>query len=131
MTTWTDTDVDYLREQRAAGAPINKIAATLNRNRGAVAGKADRLNIPTPNPPCFHLAKKRHRLPAVPKSQPAPFIPTSERAPNARLVPLLDLDHNQCHFPHGDGDPRFIFCGADTSTLYCEFHNKLAYRKPW
>lgn len=122
---WTPADIQYLKDQRAAGASINKIALYLDRNRGAVAGKAKRLNISTPNPAYYRSTSKPPKHPP-----PHDFAPTPDYTSDSRNLPLLDLHSSQCHYPYGDGVPRFFFCGADASTYpYCEFHRKLVYRK--
>lgn len=50
--------------------------------------------------------------------------------PKARGVDFLELKHNQCHFPVGDGP--FVFCGADvdpgSSTPYCNVCKTVVYR---
>lgn len=119
---WTPEEIEYLRSQRALGTSGGKIATHLNRTRSSVIAKARRIQADTPNPPCARASAKTRT--------PAP-IPTPDFNPDSRNLQLEDLAYNQCHYPYGDGHPRFFFCAADASSYpYCDFHRKIAYRAP-
>lgn len=123
---WTPSDIEYLKSQRALGVTFSRIGADLNRSREAVAGKASRVNAPSGG---YNNARKPLKFPP-----PRNFIPTPDFNPDSRNLPLADLLPAQCRYPHGDGTSLspFFFCAADTSSYpYCNFHNRIAYRKPW
>lgn len=42
---WTDDEIQLLELLWARGEPLNHIARVLNRSRGSVAGKVDRLGL--------------------------------------------------------------------------------------
>lgn len=126
MTPWTPEDIEYLIAQRALGTPINAIALHLNRNRGAVAGKSKRLSASTSNPPCLRATRKPPK-----QLPPRAWTPTPDYNPDSRNLILDDMQLHQCHYPYGDGHPRFFFCAADAPEYpYCDFHRKVAYRTP-
>jgi hypothetical protein len=72
---------------------------------------------------------RRDRLEAK-RGQFPPFKPLRTAAVVPRMVPLVDLKFNECHYPYGDAG-NFRFCGLkkmDGKSPYCPEHCAIAYR---
>lgn len=66
---------------------------------------------------------------STPKPTPRPR-PREVPAPDALMIPLMELGLRSCRWPHGDpGSPGFGFCGQNNwnGLSYCEHHAALAY----
>jgi len=50
---------------------------------------------------------------------------------SATVIPLIELERHQCHWPHGHpGEPGFGFCGqtVKSESPYCATHHARAYQ---
>lgn len=116
-TTWTGTEEALLIALRNEGLSIAKIAERMNRSRGSIIGKVNRLGL-TKHKPRFHKI-----TPAPPTPPPLPYSP-----PPPDGISLLDLLPNRCRFPI-NSPPRggtYFFCGKLADDVYCPFHSALA-----
>jgi len=143
---WTPTAVTLLTDLWLGGHSGGEIGRQMGLSRSAVMGKLRREGL---------LCRDRPKLPIVrmsalllknvsnieqPKKTPKkpakspdrffaefagkPLPPPPPRPPYGRLK-VLDLRHNSCRWPEGDG-PIFVFCGRPQAPLssYCEEHTK-------
>jgi len=77
-----------------------------------------------PKPP-----KKRQNTRPLPPPEPYQ-APPPPPVPPIGSFNLLDLRHNSCRWPEGDG-PIFVFCGRPQAreSSYCERHHALAHNR--
>ena len=106
---WTDTETNVLQELWGTGVTAREIGVTLNRSRGAVIGRANRMGLSKPRP-------KKLDLLAV---EPEPEI----KAANVKAG---------CQFPLGSYP--YSYCGEKTThgaatNVYCSKHYDICYRK--
>jgi len=148
---WTRKRIALLTEMWMAGYSSGECARRLCVSRNAAIGKLrrlgllgrDRPQLPTMRlgpPPARVLLKtteqvskppqKPRKVPNKRNTRPLP-PPEPYQAPPPPPVPpigsfnLLDLRHNSCRWPQGDG-PIFVFCGRPqaSQSSYCEEHTK-------
>ena len=108
---WTDTETNVLQELWGTGITAREIGVTLNRSRGAVIGRANRMGLSKPRP------KKLDLLAVEP--EPEPEI----KAANVKAG---------CQFPLGSYP--YSYCGEKTAhgaatNVYCSKHYDICYRK--
>jgi len=91
--------------------------------------------IPVPKPRPEKRPHKRNKRPAkTPDRFFAEFAakppPPPRSAPAYGTLKVLDLRHNSCRWPEGDG-PIFVFCGRPQAPLssYCPEHRALAHAR--
>ena len=106
---WTDTETNVLQELWGTGITAREIGVTLNRSRGAVIGRANRMGLSKPRP-------KKLDLLAV-ESEP------EIKAANVKAG---------CQFPLGSYP--YSYCGEKTTHgaathVYCSKHYDICYRK--
>jgi hypothetical protein len=106
---WTDTETNVLQELWGTGITAREIGVTLNRSRGAVIGRANRMGLSKPRP-------KKLDLLAV-ESEP------EIKAANVKAG---------CQFPLGSYP--YSYCGEKTAhgaatNVYCSKHYDICYRK--
>jgi hypothetical protein len=106
---WTDTETNVLQELWGTGITAREIGVTLNRSRGAVIGRANRMGLSKPRP-------KKLDLLAV-ESEP------EIKAANVKAG---------CQFPLGSYP--YSYCGEKTAhgaatNVYCSKHYGICYRK--
>jgi len=106
---WTDTETNVLQELWGTGITAREIGVTLNRSRGAVIGRANRMGLSKPRP------KKLDLL--VVESEP------EIKAANVKAG---------CQFPLGSYP--YSYCGEKTAhgaatNVYCSKHYDICYRK--
>ena len=106
---WTDTETNVLQELWGTGVTAREIGVTLNRSRGAVIGRANRMGLSKPRP-------KKLDLLAV-ESEP------EIKAANVKAG---------CQFPLGSYP--YSYCGEKTAhgaatNVYCSKHYDICYRK--
>lgn len=122
---WTPDEDLLLAARIGEGIRFSKIAAELNRTKGACVGHANRLGIVHPN----QLKSRKFDTMQIPEFPPEPprKTPIDEIAPGAQFKPLDELNpHAECHYPHGDSP--FLFCAAPRERgSYCKFHYKLTH----
>lgn len=143
---WTMEQLDTLRSMYAAGCTYLQIGVALNRSRGSIAGKAERLGLPKRGP--AHIArvaaqnahKRWAETPRLPKSKSKPTnysIKSNPRerkppmflrvvsVPDSKPVPLMD--RTGCCYPT-TGEKPHLFCNEPTAKGdYCEFHFRIMY----
>lgn len=107
----------------------SQMAARLGITRGAVLGKAHRLNLP---PHKSMLARERKPIaPRRPKRLPA-VMPVVDELPPAEPaflgLTLLELKATTCRFAKGDAAP-FLFCGqpVQDGSSYCPHHHRMTH----
>jgi len=106
---WTDTETNVLQELWGTGITAREIGVALNRSRGAVIGRANRMGLSKPRP-------KKLDLLAV-ESEP------EIKAANVKAG---------CQFPLGSYP--YSYCGEKTAhgaatNVYCSKHYDICYRK--
>lgn len=71
-------------------------------------------------------AIKRQQKEGAPKISPEPFVCRAVPDIEPRHISLLDLQHNDCRWPFGEGP--FTFCGHPKaiSSSYCPAHQTIA-----
>jgi GcrA cell cycle regulator len=128
--TWTDEVIARLRELFARNLSSGRIAEELKLTRNQVVGKLDRLGLQRVGP-TIGLKK--------PKREPAPKKETPRKIPKsvhyemavADVVPLhvelIDLEHDQCRYPYGDGPFTFCGCPKIDGSSYCGPHHTLTH----
>src|SRR6187399_3292233 len=145
---WSDARIALLSELWLAGWPSGECARQLGVSRSACMGKLRRLgllrNDRRPRVPMrrtAQLLKSTEQVSKPPQKVPnkrhlrqnTRSLPPPEpyQAPPPPPVPpigsfnLLDLRHNSCRWPEGDG-PIFVFCGRPqaSQSSYCEEHTR-------
>jgi GcrA cell cycle regulator len=141
---WTDARIERLKALWAEGRSASEIAGLLGEvTRNAVIGKVHRLGLPgrktTSRQPVPRRTSPRRgksgrverHLPPTRFARPASPMPPAPPPPVAALMlPLRQLNDDQCRWPAGD--PRedgFGFCGCRKAAgvPYCEHHAAIAY----
>lgn len=81
------------------------------------------------------IAKKLSRHKPLPK--PEVLLPLKATVvvvkPVARLTAptIYELNSNECKFPTGENEfHEYVFCGKETTGVYCDKHYEICYRKP-
>lgn len=151
---WPEEADKLIRKLLGEGKKFAEIATALNSELGlsfsknAVIGRAHRIGSRSDDTQVRHKRsaqpeRKRRRLGAPSDLTPAagaprPDIcdaapepaPTFEAPPRSQAEPgawrLLDLEHNQCRYPFGEGP--FTFCGclvAGEGRSYCADHERV------
>jgi len=142
-TLWSEALVARLSELWLSGTASGEISRRFGISRSSVMGKLRRLGllrrdrpgvptytarqlraIPVPKPRPEKRPNKRNKQPVTePVTPPLPPSPPPE--PEYGTLNLLDLRHNSCRWPEGDG-PIFVFCGRPRhhESSYCEDHTK-------
>jgi GcrA cell cycle regulator len=111
---WPPEKVALLRELWPSDLKFSEIVSQIGLSRGAVAGKANRLQLPA-------RPARGHRDPTARKEPPR-----EQGAPKQ----MFDLGPHECRFPIGDPkEEGFGFCGHRTppGQSYCEHHHGIAY----
>jgi GcrA cell cycle regulator len=152
---WTDARIALLTELWLGGVTGGEIGRQMGVSRSAVMGKLRRLDmlrrdrprmpvrrvarllkteqaIPVPKPVPEKVPHKRHlRQNKRPLPPPEPYkAPPSPPLPAYGTLNLLDLRHNSCRWPEGDG-PIFVFCGRPRhhESSYCAEHHAMAHNR--
>jgi hypothetical protein len=144
---WSDARIALLTELWLGGVTGGEIGRQMGVSRSAAMGKLRRLGL---------LRRDRPRMPVrrvgrlllkteqpVSKPKPAkspdryfaefaekPAAPPSPPEPAYGTLNLLDLRHNSCRWPEGDG-PIYVFCGRPqaSQSSYCETHFAMAHNR--
>ena len=150
---WTDARIAALSELWLAGTTGLEIAGLLGVTRSSVMGKLRRLGLLRQDRPRMPIVRRVARLlrSSEQVSRPPEKVPHKRhlrqnnrplpppepyQAPPPPPVPpigsyrLLDLRHNSCRWPEGDG-PIFVFCGRPRAgeSSYCEIHRQRAHNR--
>jgi GcrA cell cycle regulator len=123
MTTWTDEQIEHLRQRHADGLSFSEIACELpGFSRNAVIGKAQRLGlaarvtISQRRPaPAKRVRGRASKITPQPAPEPKPPEP----------VRLFDLEPHHCRWPVSGEGADTLFCGASKrsgSSSYCRKH---------
>jgi GcrA cell cycle regulator len=145
---WTKKRIALLSELWLCGHSSGECARRLGVSRNAAIGKLRRLGLlgrerpqlPTMRlrlPPARMLLKTTEQVskpPQKPRKRqnqrplppPEPYkAPTPPPLPPIGSYRLLDLRHNSCRWPEGDG-PIYVFCGRPqaSQSSYCEEHTR-------
>lgn len=150
MSGWSQERIDVLTKLWGEGVSAGAIARCLGGvTRSAVLGKVHRLGL-TPRAtvsrtrasmrqtggrnPHWRRQTKAAIAKAAPKPRRKPTF-SAEPLPNpqAPLGPtktLIELGHNDCRFPFGDGPFSFCGCPQEPGLPYCEAHARLCYEAP-
>jgi len=149
---WTDARIAQLTELWLGGHSGGEVGRQMGLSRSAVMGKLrregllcrDRPRLPIVRcstsllknarnieQPVSRPQKPRIRENKRPLPPPTPYQapPPPPRPPYGRLK-VLDLRHNSCRWPSGDG-PIFVFCGRPQAPLssYCPEHRAMAHNR--
>jgi hypothetical protein len=148
---WTDAAIALLTELWLGGHSGGEISRRMGVSRSGIMGKLrregllcrDRPRMPivrlprqpaqllTIEQPVSRPQKPQMRTNKRPLPLPTPYQapPPPPRPPYGRLK-VLDLRHNSCRWPEGDG-PIFIFCGRPQAPLssYCPEHRAMAHAR--
>ena len=135
---WSELRIARLIELYNDGWSYANIANDLgNTTRNAVAGKVMRLGLPSRTPSRRITATRSRRSRSKgprqfrPKLQVAE-LPLETAKPAEFLgLTLMELDHNTCRFPRGDG-PNYFFCGQPPKegSPYCAYCHSIVYTPP-
>jgi len=125
---WTEARVAALSELWLAGTTGLEIAGRLGVTRSSVMGKLRRLGLLRQGRPRMPIMR-RPQIPQMrtnkrPLPPPEPYqVPPPPPPPAYGTLTLLDLRHNSCRWPEGDG-PIYVFCGRPQApdSSYCEAH---------
>lgn len=136
-------NVNQALELALLGYSCRQIGEALGVNKNAVVGKFYRLRkegkvVPRYKKPrrAAVVSKVRkiiaHRNGKVVRAKfcatPLPPVDRTNEPPSLQ-VGVLDLERNQCRYPHGEGS-AIRFCGHPVKKgAYCEFHAKICYRE--
>ncbi|MET4220029.1 GcrA cell cycle regulator [Bradyrhizobium sp. LB7.2] len=150
---WPSEHSDALREYFLKGMSYAEIGREINARfgtaytRNAVVGRAKRLGLVVkvpmrspsivpvlPSGACLILPHRPTLLHLPPKSAMKPAAPVKLRCVGVRprLVPLAELDRDDCRYPYGgdrDGE-EITFCGhsRQPGSSYCAPHARLTRR---
>lgn len=146
-TVWTSERVTQLKSFWADGFSCSEIARKLDCaiSRNSVIGKVHRLGLGKRREARYYGPRRASppRPPKPPrtstvatvklKARNAPqIVPLPEPPASARCT-ILHLSDKTCKWPIGDpGTENFCFCGHEphAESPYCEFHSRIAYRRP-
>jgi len=132
---WTDEEISTLKRLWSEEVSSGQIAKTLNRSRGSVMGKINRLGLmgTTSKAP---VAGQKKAKPVAKAPEPQALEPIKPIAapvipPDPKDKTIIDLKARECRWPLGDpmAKPEF-FCGCRTTSEknpYCEEHSKQAF----
>jgi hypothetical protein len=133
---WSDTRIALLTELWLSGVTGGEIGRQMGVSRSACMGKLRRLGLLRQDRPRMPIVRRAARVlksseqvSKRPNKQPLP-PPEPYRAPPPPPLPppgsyrLLDLRHNSCRWPEGDG-PIYVFCGRPQApnSSYCSEHH--------
>lgn len=108
-SNWTDERTDILVTMRSDGHTFSDIGRKLGMSRGAVAGKASRMNLP----------------------EPGEMAPVKPELPLRLVLRNIEWSRTKCVWPSGDPQfkDEFHFCGkpVETGKPYCSEHCNIAY----
>ena len=138
---WTSEETDTLRRMWIEGASYSKIGLAVGKTKNAVAGKADRLNLPKRGHEhnrrkASENARKRWGEPrekakkfnlkrTTPRERQPPVHLRAIPAPDCRPVPFIK--RTGCAYPTTDDKPH-LFCNEPMDRGdYCEFHLQVMY----
>lgn len=137
---WQDEHDARLKTLRAEGYSSSLIAVKfheefrLQLTRNAVIGRAHRLGIIPPLKPRYardqpRRPQKRKPYPASTRAAPVLFEINLGGLRTVDVVPLhlqlIDLEHDQCRYPYGEGPFTFCGCPAIDGNSYCVPHKFL------
>lgn len=131
---WTPKKVEELISHFEAGLSARMIAEQLgDMSRNAVIGKLTRMGLMgggSFKQPENGARTKRVRKALDHKQErrqevPAPQLRVADVVP--MHVSLLDLKHNMCRYPFGDGPFTFCGCPVLDGLSYCEPHQRLTH----
>jgi hypothetical protein len=133
-TVWTDEQCDALKSFVNSGLSYSQAATAINEafdtrfTRCAATGQGWRLGLSSPAK--IRVApKKRERTPMVIIKPTPKVVAVQIRCAEIKPhnVALLDLDHDGCRHPSGDGP--FLFCNhkQQEGSSYCPDHEALCH----
>tara|TARA_R100001369_G_scaffold22756_1_gene41717 strand:- start:952 stop:1497 length:546 start_codon:yes stop_codon:yes gene_type:complete len=104
---WTDTETNVLQELWGTGVTAREIGATLNRSKGSIIGRANRMGLSKPAPKKLDLV----------------LVEPETKAAKVKAG---------CQFPLGSYP--YSYCGEKTAhgaatNVYCSKHYDICYRK--
>jgi GcrA cell cycle regulator len=122
-----------------AGISAAQIGKILGVSKSAIIGKAHRLGLVDRAQPraarLLKIAQNNEQVSSQPNKRPLPppkpyQAPTPPPAPAYGTLKVLDLRHNSCRWPEGDG-PIFVFCGRPRhhESSYCAEHHALSHAR--
>jgi GcrA cell cycle regulator len=146
LFNWTSERVERARKLWNEGIVAHEIADALGAPGGgpSVRVMAKRHGfVPRTSGPGHYATRKRYRDLGVrapeskpPKNPPRAAITSPIKAAIAPILPprpdkgpltLLQLGYGDCKWPINNGEPEYLFCGAQTEGTYCKSHKKRAH----
>jgi GcrA cell cycle regulator len=135
---WPQERVDELTKLWAEGLSASQIGGIMNLTRNAVLGKVHRLHLPARATRLISDADRaarramfndrrsiKQRISRV--RTPRKESPPPEPVPEALMIPLLELQRNQCRFAVTESP--YLFCGRPTSNgSWCESCARVVFR---
>lgn len=136
MTSWHPEHIEKLRIHVAEGLTGGQIGTLLGKTRSAIMGMAKRqglkFGLGRERPKAKRPVKKCVMLP-LPQCPSMPYLTPMELP--VRTKPkdpvtlgdytIMQLKDCMCRWPMNDQAP-FMFCGANTDSVYCPKHYKLS-----
>jgi hypothetical protein len=148
LGAWSDECIDILKVEWEKGTVASKIGILIQKSRGAVIGKAHRLNLSRRAPANGYSGMpKKERPPQAPrvratrtntaivnkKQVPPRFyasaVPLTDKPP----ISIMELRYNTCRAIVGRGkDGLAVYCGDMTfyDKAFCEGHCAMYYQPP-
>ena len=136
---WDDKAIARLTELVATGVSYTTIGMKMHITKNAAIGKAARLKLNKSPAPSVPIARKLTVFKPKPAPKPRallpkeilPTPPVSVSIPEMRLVTMMQLTDQHCHYPI-DTPTGILFCGRapDGQPPYCQAHAKLCYMPP-
>jgi GcrA cell cycle regulator len=140
--SWTDQNVEILRQMLGNGSPASEVAARIGCSRNAVIGKACRMQIAMNGARAkgsavksvvSRLSERRIRRVAAVQVEPQEFDgsdlaaePETEPSPAIRKTIIQGLTERDCLWPMGHVEGEQTFCCEETVVGYswCDAHKK-------
>ena len=121
---WSDADDARLRILWDEGLSTAEIGRLIGRTKGAVCGRAGRINCPPRVNPLTNTQALVRKV-TVKKSRVELVLKMPAAQPSFRFAPVGK--HN-CKFPMwGMGRATHVYCDAPATKTYCKPHARLCY----
>lgn len=134
--TWTEKELEILKEMWLAGVSASVIGKRLNRTRCSVLGAVHRAaELPKRT---STMARSRVKTGVKPKLKPVTLdkiVPRDQLKPADPPIYTRDLENDHCRFPYDDpaapDSAGYRYCGLKRSgaSRYCDSHNVIVYNR--
>ena len=134
--TWSQANLQKLREMVEAGYSASQCAAELKLSKGTVSHKVYYMGmffagLKRRSDKCEVMFGISKRSSGGAKKPPKAFTETVYIVPDVEPIPFADITNKTCKYSvKGDKPSEFMFCGADVfDRSFCSYHYHLCYTR--